>query len=202
MFEVLCHVVRPREKHKYIYFCLFPPAIQGEKKSFSIGTWNARSLFCRDYVKLKLKIKLLQKTSASLTCSVFKDAEVVKSKKTIRGNRILVHKHLRLLSRDFWIEASLMEGNAGGVITFGTLTVSLDRGQTQAIIQSVEAVVGQCAANPLHNNIPVSWDVNIMFHSIQLFAYSTPNICSGFDIAVLSCPSWELRPPEAAGPVY
>jgi len=78
------------------------------KKSFSIGSWNARSLFHFDRTKLKRKIKILTKHIRGMDVFCVQES---------RGSCADILKHCRLLARDFWIKASCGE-RYGGVITF------------------------------------------------------------------------------------
>ena len=46
-----------------VFDTLLPAAPQGAKSSFTLGTWNARSLFCRDSVAFNKKLKMLENKS-------------------------------------------------------------------------------------------------------------------------------------------
>ena len=63
-------------------------------RSFSAGTWNARSFFCRDQTLFGKKLKYLHKQIKLF--DVFCMQEV-------RGSEALVNKHLRLIMRTHWI---------------------------------------------------------------------------------------------------
>ena len=80
-----------------VFDTLLPAAgkIGGETMcSFSVGTWNARSFFCRDQTLFGNKLKYLHKQIKLF--NVFCMQEV-------RGSEALVKKHFRLIERTHWI---------------------------------------------------------------------------------------------------
>ena len=180
-------------------FNTFLPAGVGEKTAFAASTWNARSLFCNDFQKLKRKVKLL--------CKYVRSSNIFCVQET-RGSWALIDKHLRLIRRDFWIVASFCESNAGGVITFIRKTTCPAESQLsnqvlvdgRAICTVLQGPTGKqtiynihnyglstvemnqlskaiiksnedAAADPLHNNILILGDMNISANPAELFNY-------------------------------
>lgn len=102
-----------------------PLGLRGKKSA--IGSWNAPVLFHSDRAKLKRKIKA--RTKHTWGMDVFGVQEW-------RGSVADIHKHFRLLARDFWIKASVGKGY-GGVITFvSKLVVSNESAITDSVVRA------------------------------------------------------------------
>ena len=92
---------------------LLPVAPSGSRAGFALGTWNARSFFCREPSVFNRKLQLLEKQIKIHNIFCLQE---------VRGSDALVKKHLRLIARTHWIFCNFSRGrkNAGGVITFVT----------------------------------------------------------------------------------
>ena len=90
---------------------LLPVAPIGSRAGFALGTWNARSFFCREPSVFNRKLQLLGKQIKIHNIFCLQE---------VRGSDALVKKHLRLIARTHWIFCNFSRGrkNAGGVITF------------------------------------------------------------------------------------
>jgi len=95
-----------RRRYSGLFNTLNPLGCKG--RDFSLGTWNARSLFCGDFSKLKRKVKILSKHLRSRDIFCVQET---------RGNWANILKHLRLILKDFWAFASFGD-SYGGIITF------------------------------------------------------------------------------------
>ena len=97
-----------------VFNTLLPAAgkTEGETMcSFSVGTWNARSFFCRDQTLFGKKLKYLHKQIKLFDIFCMQE---------VRGSEALVKKHLRLIMRTHWIFCNFSSGriNTGGLLTF------------------------------------------------------------------------------------
>ena len=103
-------------------------------RSFSAGTWNARSFFCRDQTLFGKKLKYLHKQIKLF--DVFCMQEV-------RGSEALVNKHLRLIMRTHWIFCNFSSGriNTGGLLTF----VSKNSAPNEASVSHLSLVDGRAS---------------------------------------------------------
>jgi hypothetical protein len=183
-------------------FSTFLLAGVGDNSSFSVGTWNARSLFCNDFHKLKRKVKLL--------CKYVRRSNVFCVQET-RGSWALIEKHLGLIRRDFWIVVSFCESNAGGIITFirkttcptesqlsnevlvdgramctviqglnGKQTIynihnyGFSRSEMGLVSKTIVKSNEDAAANPLLNNILIFGDMNISANPAEFYNYRNP----------------------------
>ena len=114
-------------------------------RSFSAGTWNARSFFCRDQTLFGKKLKYLHKQMKLF--DVFCMQEV-------RGSEALVKKHLRLIMRTHWIFCNFSSGriNTGGLLTF----VSKNSAPNEASVSHLSLVEGR-ASRILISAIEQAW---------------------------------------------
>ena len=87
------------------------PAKNSPGEAFSLGTWNARGLFCRSkYEVMKIKIKHLKKSLANTDIFCVQEAH---------GNETQLRKHLGEVLVRFWAFCSFCDqGSKGGIITF------------------------------------------------------------------------------------
>ena len=94
-----------------VFNTLLPVAPIGSRAGFALGTWNARSFFCREPSVFNRKLQLLEKQIKIHNIFCLQE---------VRGSDALVKKHLRLIARTHWIFCNFSSGrkNAGGVITF------------------------------------------------------------------------------------
>ena len=138
----------------------------GSKRSdFSLGTWNARSLFCADFPKLKRKVKLLSKHLRSRDIFCVQES---------RGNWANILKHLRLLMRDFWVFASFGEGY-GGIITF----VSKQFCPSECAILESVFIPGRAHKISIKGGDSCLVVYNI--HNFDLQGLSRDNLCKAID---------------------
>jgi len=149
-----------------VFNTLHPAAPRGYNKlGFSIGTWNARSLFCNDYQKLKRKIKLLTKHLRGMDVFCVQES---------RGSWAHVIKHCRLISRDYWVKASFGEGY-GGVVTF----ISKQSCPLEESISETVLFVGRahriCIRGDDHELIVHN------IHNFELHGLCRDNLCNAVD---------------------
>ena len=88
---------------------LLAPAAISPIANFSLGSWNARSLFCKEIDKLWRKIRLVKKLLRNLDIFCLQE---------VRGSWPLVEKYLGPQLEQFWVHSSFLGGNKGGLLTF------------------------------------------------------------------------------------
>ena len=102
--------------------------------SFSVGTWNARSFFCRDQTLFRKKLEYLHKQIKLFNVLCMQE---------VRGSEALVKKHLRLIMRTHWIFCNFSSGriNTGGLLTF----VSKNSAPNEASVSHLSLVDGRAS---------------------------------------------------------
>ena len=84
-----------------VFNTLLPAAPIGSRAGFALGTWNARSFFCREPSVFNRKLQLLEKQIKIHNIFCLQE---------VRGSDALVKKHLRLIARTHWIFCNFSSG--------------------------------------------------------------------------------------------
>jgi hypothetical protein len=84
-----------------VFNTLLPVAPIGSRAGFALGTWNARSFFCREPSVFNRKLQLLEKQIKIHNIFCLQE---------VRGSDALVKKHLRLIARTHWIFCNFSRG--------------------------------------------------------------------------------------------
>ena len=84
-----------------VFNTLLPVAPIGSRAGFALGTWNARSFFCREPSVFNRKLQLVEKQIKIHNIFCLQE---------VRGSDALVKKHLRLIARTHWIFCNLCRG--------------------------------------------------------------------------------------------
>jgi len=134
-------------------------------KDFSLGSWNARSLFCGDFSKLKRKVKILSKHLRSRDIFCVQET---------RGNWANILKHLRLTLKEFWVFASFGD-SCGGIITF----VSKQFCPLEEHISETVLCVGRAHRISVkgYDCILNVWNI----HNFELHGLTWDNLCAAVD---------------------
>ncbi len=86
-----------------VFNTLLPVAPIGSRAGFALGTWNARSFFCREPSVFNRKLQLLEKQINKFNIFCMQE---------VRGSLALVDTHLRLIKRTHWIRCNFSKGGA------------------------------------------------------------------------------------------
>ena len=83
-----------------VFNTLLPVVPVGARANFDLGTWNARSFFCREPSVFNRKVQLVEKNKIHNIICV----------QEVRGSDALVKKHFRLIARTHWIFCNFSSG--------------------------------------------------------------------------------------------